>query len=286
VEATQELHLEGEQSFEAVDDAELTSLVEGDQEQATVVDGEQAKAEEEPPVEGEPAPDPKVLAEKVKELEERYEKQVKSNQDKEAFIQRQANELGELRRIREKLIARKQQLEGQNWQDRFIADPQGYHRDLNEQWQVTQNLREIEAREQEQQIHAMREVNAQQIRRFAPDFENTIEDICKAALDAGEDPRSVQAFRQDPYSMHPAVGLLYYKEASYKRQIADLQTKLQELAAKPKEMLSRVEQASRQRPLAAKSGGAKWPGKHAVIDEAQIAALSDAELADLLANNQ
>ena len=188
---TEEIRVEAVQNAEdlaSADDARLEatmSLPEGD---TTPPPEEVAPTTDEPEQSGEqPATEPAPPAAEPQESAEqklaRLEAQVR---EKEAFIQRQANEVGMLRRIaaRPKIDAEKVREE---IREQFQSDPV----------LATKRLRALEQYEEE--------VRRDTVIMHIPDLPNLVDTMAIIAKADGESDQVIEAFRRDPLKAPPQV---------------------------------------------------------------------------------
>jgi DNA repair exonuclease SbcCD ATPase subunit len=196
----------------------------------------------------------------------RLEKQVK---DKEEFIQRQAQEIGQLRKVLEDI----QRNIPQN------PDEQAYYE--NPQMAVEQVIRQREmlayqARVQEQLAEKENETT---IKTQVPDIESMIDDIAALALKDGAAPEIVRQFKSRPYAAIPDLVVQLANRVKAERRISELEKELNTLRKKPEDVLRRVEEAAKgPRTLTASTG---ISGAPSTVD-VPVHKLSDKALDELL----
>jgi len=199
--------------------------------------------------------------------EEKAAKQIK---DKEEFIQRQAAELGELRKQAEAL---RLQLEGVNkddLNDRYYEDPAAA---VNE----VLAIRAKEAELQDLEYRAAVKQNESNTKQFVPDFDEVIDDMVEVLKEQKIDDTAIRDFRSNPYKLPPAVLVNLATSAKLSKENKALKAEIETLRKKPEEALKKVESAARQ----AITGGTGKAGQ-GKIDAKQTHQMSAAELDDLL----
>ncbi len=280
-------------------DADLEQAVSG---QATPPDTTvETKQPESPEVEAtpgapkeEPAPAPSLetLQNKVKTLKEQYERQLKSNTDKERFIQRQANELGQLRQLKAALQTRRAELAGIDPAKQFIESPHAFRESLAESTRLEAQIAQVEHAEQQatqqEQHRAIQQRNFDALQEHAPDLPDLMPDMLEFLREKGkDDPQSIAAFQANPFAF-PAHNVLAIAEAvRARREMKALQAQLDAAKKQPAELLSRIESAAKSKPMqnaaggTATQGGIKGVGN---LSDIQIRNLSTKELDDLLSS--
>lgn len=246
--------------------------------QEDVKPAEEAKETQEKEPEKPATPDPATLAAE----NEKLKKQLK---DKEAFIQRQANEVGELRK---KAATLRQEA-------RDSVDPS----------EAAEKVMDARAAESEA-ASVERQIRTNSTEAFIegqiPEFKSLVDDM--AAL-VTEDARRmgtaeetiaavIRNFKTDPYSTPPEVLYNIAARASERKkamalesQIKELSAKIANLSKKPDEALKRADEAARKSPvMTAASSGTVHADRTSSLDDVTIPTLSDAELDALLKENK
>lgn len=263
---------ENEIDVTGMDDAALDAAINAEEGQPAE---EPAPAEEPEPAAPEPEPtgepetpdnaEPPTPTEEQQELE-RLRKQVN---DKEQFIQRRNQELGELRRQLEAL--QPQQLEDVN--DKFFENPQEAIQQILEQRDKAQKVQELRS------IIQVRETETT-VKGLVPDFDDLMDDMAAIAKEDGLPTEAIEVFKRNPYSEHPAFLVAFAQRAKANRELKALREENAKLKTRPDEVLKKVEQAARQSTtLTGQSGQSSQKGE---ISEKQVHLMTDAELDELL----
>jgi vacuolar-type H+-ATPase subunit I/STV1 len=267
-----------EQDFAGMDDAELDQAIGVDESGGENIESGEGSAAAKDGGEGgdkgqQEAKPPTVesLQAELTAMREQAEKDKRHSELREQTLGRQSNELGELRRFKQQIATRYQQLNQIDPQQQMINDPAGFRNAPYERMQLEQQWRDAEAREQAIAQQNAFATNRQEIVNRISDFEQRIDAVCDAAIKAGEHPQNVQRFRQNPYSFHPAVAIAYYQQA----RINDMQAEMEKLRAKPATMMQQVEAAARNKPLTNASGGSRGGSKQGDITDVDLANMSD-----------
>lgn len=271
-------------------DADLEKHFEGqadtpaEPEQQTQSQEVETEATKEPPVTIE------SLQEQLKGLQDRYEKQIKSNQDKEKFIQRQSNELGQLRSLRERLEARKAELAAQDPAKQFIENPQQFRDSTIEAARIEQEIARVEQAEvqaaRQEETRAVMERNFSFLQSNVPDLPDLMPQMVEYLKEQGkDDPQAIAAFQQNPFQF-PAHNILAIAHAvRANAELKALKAQMEEIKQKPQALLDKIDSAARNKPLANASGGtATQTGAKGVGDmtDLQIRNMSSRELDELL----
>ena len=129
---------------------------------------------------------------KLAEAAEREQQAVRRMSDKESFIQRQGNELGELRKLTK--------TDPEELRNQFDEDPVAAVNKMNA-------MRDAETREIELSAEIEQEQNKSTVLQSVPDFEDMVDDIAKLAITDGAPTEIVAQFRANPYTT-PAPALM------------------------------------------------------------------------------
>ena len=261
----------------SVPDEQLDAILSGTQEQEEKppVEKEPEKKEAAPAQEPEKKPEepPKETVTLSKEEHEKLLKQVK---DKEAFIQRQAAEVGERRKREQQLLSEMENLKG-IIRDKSIEDPLAAH----------QAAALLQSHNNElQQIH-MRdgiERNKAATLQVVPTFDTLVDDMAEIAKSDGINDELVQAFRSNPYAEDPGTLINLAKRAEAARaikerdtEIAALKTRIAELEKKPGQVVKNIEKALKEGPTIT-SGSGQATSVKTPIEPTQLALMTDEEL--------
>jgi hypothetical protein len=262
-----------------VDDAQLEKQInaspDGDTTPPPVDAPPQAPAEQEPAVQQAPVEEPPAGSTPVpvvETLEQRLTKLEAQTREKEAFIQRQANELGMLRKIasRPQIDVEKVREE---IREQFHSDPV----------LATKRMQALE--------HYEEEVRRDKILMAIPDMPSLVDLMAEVAKTDGATDHTIAAFKADPYK--PPINVLHdlaVRARAYryvKQKEAELEAKYVKPAAPP----VHADPARQGSPVI--RGGA--PGgasssrdsrQYARMTETDIPSMSDKELDEFLAKGR
>lgn len=229
----------------------------------------EAKAE---PATGKEAPAPEADAdadanEPVTITKAEHARLLKQVKDKETFIQRQGNEVGEARKKAEiALAALKNQLpaDDEAERERLVAlsmtDPVALGEELGKIKKRREDIAHHEAviRETDRV-----EANRARIQQYVPDFDAAVEDVAKLIQEDGASSEDIEAFRANPHVLDPALAFNLHQRAKLSKQVADLTGQIEQLKQenatlkdRPDDMLRRIESAASAKPMTGKTGGA------------------------------
>lgn len=234
---------------------------------------EEVKEEPKEEVKKEPLPD------EVKITKEEYDKLLKRIDEKEKFIQRQADEVGKRRKseeqLRNEVYALKTQLAGEG---------------VNhvEAMEIQNAIREREEQLSEAELRTITEFNRNTVRTFVPEPESLIDDMIELVKEDGQPEEAIRAFRDNPYKEPPGTLINLAKRAEMRKElrnkdakIASLEAELAELKKEPKRVMEKIEKALKQEPMMTNKSGQASSTKEQV-DDSQIPHLTDAELDRLI----
>lgn len=226
------------------------------------------KAESEPPKEEPPKEETPPEAEPPIDYEAKFKELETRVAAKEQFIQRQANEIGLLRKqnpqeVREQIQAIESEY------DRIYAEQGKFAAD--QFWKGIERQRE-EAIAEQQTVNNIKQMKQTRERVLAdtPTFESSIGDIADVLKDDGFKDEFIEQFKQSPYAIEYGELRLLHKAATYrkesvsqKKEIETLKAKIAELEKKPAEIIDKINNATKS--VTGKSSGTSAPnGK--VID--------------------
>lgn len=229
-----------------------------------------APAQEEPVKATPPEPDYKTVVEELRRKTE--------NQD--ALLARLGTELGLLR----KAAPEEERQKLQEIRDLYLEDPVA-GQDAYEAYKVERTQLAIAQREA--QLAQYEAKTKEELGRYTNDFETAINDIGEV-LTADKVPADIIAdFKRHPYRYPPDFlhslqqrAKLTKVNSALASENAQLKAKVADLEKKPDSLLQRIEQASRQRGMTAKTGGAATV-EIATPNNQQIHELSQEELRKL-----
>ncbi len=206
-------------------------------------------------------------------------------QDKESFIQRQASEIGELRKFTSQEDADPPSPTAEENEDDFFDNPKEA---------VSKTVeRVIEERDRKQafeveRIRLLGEETKSMVTEAVPDFKDFLDDISELAKEDGYTDENLAAFKADPFiSSDPGILISYAKRAQMKRQLSEYEREISELKKKPEEVVKRIQEAAGKNGTTLTGKTASMPrGTRPEISEPQIASMSDAELDEALKQAQ
>jgi hypothetical protein len=230
-----------------------------------------AEPESQPPKEPEPPPKDEAIATELDKLRRRVEAQ-------EAFISRQATEVGLLRKSTPE--EEKQELE--RIRDLYITDPIA-GREAHDEYKAR-----LAQREQERQtllIQNRYARNAQQTKQWLTDYEQNIDDIASVMAEDGADKETVETFKRYPYIYEPLVAVNLVKRSLLTKEVKTLKERVDvlekenaELKAKPEKLIDKIASATKQTVTGKAAGTA--PASSGLTTK-PIWAMSQEELAQL-----
>lgn len=168
--------------------------------------------------------------------------------DKEAFIQRQAAEIGELRKIA--VANPPQTAQPQQPQVKIYTEDE-----INSTWyenpakafQMAEHNKQVQAYTQQAHISAVAKQTESTLRQLVPDIDDLKDSMAELALQDGYNPQQVAWFKQNPFvNSDPVILYQYAQRAKAIKEINTLKSQtMQNVAAK-------VEQAAQGQGLTSK----------------------------------
>lgn len=222
------------------------------------------------------------VVEEVKITKEEYDKLVKRIDEKERFIQRQAQEVGIRRKSEEQLRGEVFELQKSlelKWGEPIEATKiQNEIRDRETQLQDAENRTRVEN---------IRNV----VKTYVPEPESLMDEMVILLKEDGNPEDSIRTFRDNPYSQPPGTLVNLAKRAELRKEgrnkdekIASLEAEIQTLKGKPQETVKKIEKALKESPAMSNDSGQATATKKSV-DETQVHAMSDKELEQYLKEN-
>ena len=269
-------------AIEDASDEDLESFLKGDHQPAETVAAPPAEPQPEVQAQPEAAPTPAentVPQRTPQQVETELREQLRQ---KELFIQRQANALGETRKqLRAALAEREQTLD-----EAFLESPSKgliQHQQVQE---LKEKLQTVDA--QEEQLKQAFQAQ-QALARWIKPGEVTLEDTVRSLRDDGVPEDFISHYQQNPLTSLTPDGLVHLAkrakaEGLLRKAIPIIQGLIAErdkLRAAPKQMLEKVSQAARQTPMmtAASGGGSQ------TATNVNPTSMSDAEIEAILAQS-
>ncbi len=251
-------------------------------------DDEPAKVETPPKEEDEITDDPDksdtVTRKELEALMAENKKLLKKAENQDKFFDRVGTEVGLLR----KMTPEEDKVELDRIRDIYIDDPiagqEEYAKYKKGQESATTVSREIETNKRI-------ESNQTGFETLVPDFETNrgenIEGMVALMTEDGAPAASIEAFKEQPYLMDNATLYnLHLRNVAGKTikeqdaKITELETQIEELKKRPDELLSNIQNASRNNTLTGKSAGAV-PANSATVAK-PISKMSKEELDKML----
>lgn len=240
----------------------------GQDEEATL-QGEEAQDKATDAEEKAPGPDEKEEIEKLR-------KQVI---EQKRFIDRQGNEIGDLRKFRQfhdQLMERKRALETSGV-ERFVENPAKF---LDERDQINRQIEENRQAEEQAKLLNVFRANSEYAQQRMPDLADHLEEMASVFRESGDTEQNIAAFLRNPHAYPSAFVHSVYLTAKARKQHAVVMQELEKTRKQTEDTLHKVEAAARSKPLTNQSGGAK-SGKRQV-NSSQLPELSDEELKELI----
>lgn len=248
-----------------------------------------------PEAEGQPETNElETLKQQVEELKKANERNEKQLKDKEVFIQKRSQEIGELRK---QLAAKREALinkvERDIPEDEIINDPKAaLKKALREQQSVSEELEHLDKQDKELAIEQARQQHSQLIQRMIPDLPDIEEDILsviKADYDADEGvdeqtkTQMLSQFKENlAERLNPAVLFQLARRARDQKTINELRAEIEQLKSAPDKLTTNINKFAGKAPVTAAPAS---PKKGAIslknLTEADIDKMSLEELAEL-----
>ena len=195
--------------------------------------------------------------------------------EKEKFINRQADEVGKRRKseeqLRQEVFNLRTQLSGENVNHVEAMD-------------IQNAIREREAQLDEAEIHTITEFNRNTVKSFVAEPESLMDEMIELAKEDGQTDESIRAFRDNIYREPPGTLINLAKRAEMRKEmrnkdaeIASLKAELESLKGKPKEVLKNIEKALREPTQMTNKSGQASSTKE-TIEPSQIPHMTDEEL--------
>ena len=206
---------------------------------------------------------------------EEWDKLQKRLDEKEKFINRQADEVGKRRKseeqLRQEVFNLRTQLSGENVNHVEAMD-------------IQNAIREREAQLDEAEIHTITEFNRNTVKSFVAEPESLMDEMIELAKEDGQTDESIRAFRDNIYREPPGTLINLAKRAEMRKEmrnkdaeIASLKAELESLKGKPKEVLKNIEKALREPTQMTNKSGQASSTKE-TIEPSQIPHMTDEEL--------
>lgn len=277
--------VEEQKAPEAAEDVSLPSLSDAELDAAI----SQSEGEKETEPEAAVKPEAKTPEVKPKEpeketsemavLKAEVEKLAKQLKDKDAFISRQGNEIGDLRRAKQ-FYEQQAADHRKRFNEEYLVDPAKAMDSYNQSIQAQRSAQQMQAME-------VMAANKATIDKMYPEYPSMIDDIVEYGKSIGVPPSQIENFKQNPYGTDPGILIPYVegaklmKKAQYveliKKQVAELDEMGDE------DTVSRKIAAATQKGPGISAGLAGSTGKgRAAVTVDDVSSLSDAELDALL----
>lgn len=202
--------------------------------------------------------------------------------EKEKFIQRQAQEVGIRRKSEEQL--RDELFELQKTLELKWGEP-------IEATKIQNEIRDRETQLQDAENRTRVESTRNVVKTYVPDPESLMDEMVELLKEDGNPEDSIRTFRDNPYSQPPGTLVNLAKRAGLRiegrnkdEKIALLEAEVQTLKGKPQETVKKIEKALKESPAMSNDSGQASATKKSV-DETQVQAMSDKELEQYLKEN-
>lgn len=213
---------------------------------------------------------------------EEWDKLQKRLDEKEKFINRQADEVGKRRKseeqLRQEVFNLRTQLSGENVNHVEAMD-------------IQNAIREREAQLDEAEIRTITEFNRNTVKSFVAEPESLMDEMIELAKEDGQTDESIRAFRDNIYREPPGTLINLAKRAEMRKEmrnkdaiiaskdaeIASLKAELETVRGKPKEVLKNIERALREPAQMTNKSGQASSTKE-TIEPSQIPHMTDEEL--------
>lgn len=205
--------------------------------------------------------------------------------DKDKFIQRQGNEIGELRKyVPSEEVARiKQQVKEEY--DRIHLEEGPFAADEYKKAVETELSQRIQAQQQTATINKVLE-NRQRVIQDVPNFETTIDDMVESLKEEGIPDTNINMFKQNPYLIDYGELRQIHRSASLRKEKLALQKEnetlkqqIVELKKKPDQLIEKVARATKS--VNGKSGGTVSPDGKIDLTSLNPRTMSYQQLKDL-----
>ena len=283
--------MDAEQNVAEMDDAAISEILDDEDtleplepetpsEDVPPVDEDEDTPPADPEADDTPAPDETPPAEegdtveslraRLTEAEEKGAQAQGRINDKELFIQRQADELGELRK--------QTKIDPEELRNQFDEDPVAAVNKMAA-------MREAESRESELTQSIALEQNKTAVLQVVPGFDGMINDIAELATADGATSADIAQFRANPYGTQAALLVNLANRVKANKRIAALEEKLESQKQKSASIVDKIAQTakSKGRLSGASTGSADPTSKN--ISDSQLSDMSDEELAAYIKNN-
>jgi DNA repair exonuclease SbcCD ATPase subunit len=245
---------------------------------------EQEGVEEEQDTHEEPETKPEDLQKQIQELREQLDQANKERDQQRYTIDRQGNELGELRKIKSQIQERLKQKQ-QDDAD-YYDDPAKFRESIREENKLNDDLKQVEQREKQLQQQQEFQRRAHYLQQALPqdEFKENVDEITEILQEKNIDAGVVNQLKSNPMQFalqypRPEEIVFLNMMAKERREKKQLQQELEEAKKKPKEFLDKIERTASS-TLSNKRAGGK---KERSVDASQLQKLSDEELERIIA---
>jgi chromosome segregation ATPase len=228
-------------------------------------------------------PEPPPPADEIVNItKSEWEKVQKRIEEKEKFIQRQAQEVGQRRKSEEQLRAEIYALEQRLVEKQY------------EPLEARAIQKELDAREAQlgqAELSQKLEANRRAVTTYVPEPDAYLTDMAEILREDGQPEDGIRDFMQNPYENHPGLIINLAKRAEARRElrnkdaeIASLKAEVAALKGKPAEVAKKIERALKQ-PTTMTNDSGQATSVKAPIDASQIPHMTDAEIDQLIKEN-
>jgi hypothetical protein len=242
---------------------------------------EEASAEEQAPPEGTPEePQPEEDTAPVAETDiEKLRKQV---DDKESMIQRQAQEIGKLRKQPPPPQELELTAEEEEQVNNLYYESPVKAMALNQK--LLQQKREAVATYQAEQNEQQMAETKEAVNGIVPNINEMTDDMVAVLRKEGTKEEHIESFRANPYQVHPGALINLAKRAQAEKKVAALEKENADLRQKLGDFPKKVKAATNSTILTGNIASTT-KGDKAKLDESQLTKVSDAELEEFLKDN-
>ena len=247
-----------------LDDAALGNLISDEPDTPPADPPAEGTPPADPPAEGTPPADTVESLRAELAISAEKEKQAANRiTDKESFIQRQANELGELRKLT--------QVDPDTLRNQFDEDPVAAVNKM-------QAMKEAENRELELTQSIAAEQNKAAVLQAVPEFSGMVDAIAELATADGVPQSDVALFKVNPYTTPSSMLINLANRVKANQRITKLEAELASQKKRSTEIVGKIEQTAKStNRLSGASTGVADPSSK-VISDAQLTSMTDEEL--------
>ena len=114
--------------------------------------------------------------------------------------------------------------------------------------------------------------------KYVPKIKELLPDILVTLKADGETPEAIETFKNQMLLFPPALVIQMAKRVEQEKRVKELEAKLAEAEGRPGQMLKRINEASKLRPVGGKGGN----GSRGTLTRGQLAKMNDEQLDAIL----